>query len=289
MMRVGSLFSGIGGLDLGLVWAGMHIVWQSEVDPYASAVLRHHWPDVPNVGDIKAIDPTALPPVDLVCGGYPCQPFSNAGKRQGQADDRCLWPYMRQVLAALRPAWCLCENVAGHVSMGLDDVLSDLARLGYACWPLVIPACAVDSPHRRDRVWILAHADLFHGDGGGHGTGAIRRQRETPTTLPAGEAPADTDRPGLEGRVRQGLPQCPPERHAGKGGASFTDTDGQHAGRIAESRQEYCQWQPEPGVGRVAHGIPCRMDRLKALGNAVVPQVAYEIGRAIMAAQREAA
>lgn len=165
-MRVGSLFSGIGGLDLGLEWAGMEIVWQSEIDEYASAVLRKHWPHVPNLGDIKAIDPASLPSVDLICGGYPCQPFSLAGQRKGQKDDRHLWPVMRQVVATVRPDWCLCENVAGHVTMGLDDVLSDLEAIGYACQPFVIPACAVGTRSIRNRVWILAHTECSCIQGG---------------------------------------------------------------------------------------------------------------------------
>lgn len=123
-MKVGSLFSGIGGMDLGLEMAGMEIIWQSEIDPYASAILRKHWPNVPNIGDITTVNPATLQAVDLVCGGYPCQPFSVAGRRQGERDDRHLWPIMRQIVAVVRPAWVLCENVAGHITMGLDSVLS---------------------------------------------------------------------------------------------------------------------------------------------------------------------
>lgn len=161
-MRVGSLFSGIGGLDLGLEWAGMEIVWQSEIDEYASAVLRKHWPYVPNVGDIKAVDPASLPAVDLVCGGFPCQPFStaSAGRQKGKDDDRYLWPEMLRLIQDVRPSWVLCENVAGIVTLALSLVVFDLESAGYeVAEPLEIPACAVGCDHRRARYWILAHSD----------------------------------------------------------------------------------------------------------------------------------
>lgn len=259
-MRVGSLFSGVGGLDLGLEWAGMEIVWQCEVDEYASAVLRKHWPNVPNVGDIKAIDPANLPPVDLVCGGYPCQPFSVAGKRKGQNDDRHLWPYMRQVVETVRPTWCLCENVAGHVTMGLDSVLSDLEALGYACWPLVIPACAVDAQHIRERVFVVAHAD------GGRELQSERGQREQRGWAGDGasEIAADVVFQGLQ--IRQG---------------KNTNRPGPDCRTIFTG----IPWRDhQPLLGGRVHGVSSRMDRIERLGNAVVPQVAYQIGRAIMAA-----
>ncbi|GEB79761.1 hypothetical protein DDE01_11760 [Desulfovibrio desulfuricans] len=150
--------AGIGGFSLGLERAGMTCAGQVEIDDYCNRVLAKHWPGVPRWRDIKALDCTQLPAVDLICGGYPCQPFSLAGKRRGAEDDRHLWPHLFAVVSALRPAWCLFENVAGHISMGLDAVLSDLERGGYAAQPLVIPACAVDAPHRRDRVWVVANA-----------------------------------------------------------------------------------------------------------------------------------
>ncbi len=161
-MKVGSLFSGIGGLDLGLEWAGMEVVWQSEVDPYASAVLRKHWPHVTNYGDITRIDPASLPAVDIICGGFPCQPFStaSAGKRRGKQDHRFLWPQMFRVIKGVRPSWVLCENVVGIVSLALEQVVSDLETEGFAvAEPLEIPACAIGHDHRRSRYWIIAHAD----------------------------------------------------------------------------------------------------------------------------------
>lgn len=161
-MKFGSLFSGIGGFDLGLERAGMRCSWQVERDPYCLRVLAKHWPDVPRHHDIKELDRddfAGLDAVDLVCGGPPCQPASLAGKRRGADDDRWLWPETLRCVAALRPAWCLFENPLGFVTLGLDGVLSELEGLDYAVWPLVIPAVAVDAPHRRSRVWILANSN----------------------------------------------------------------------------------------------------------------------------------
>ena len=158
-MTVGSLFSGIGGFDLGLERAGMTIKWQVEIDDFCNKVLEKHWPDVKRYRDIKELRGDELEPVDLICGGFPCQPFSAAGKRRSKEDDRYLWPEMLRVIRAVRPNWIIGENVAGIVSLALDDVLSDLENEGYTCQSFIIPACAVNAPHRRDRVWIIANCD----------------------------------------------------------------------------------------------------------------------------------
>lgn len=156
-MRVLDLFSGIGGFSLGLERAGMQTVAFCEIDPYCQAVLRKHWPEVPIYDDVRALPPIGC--VDLVCGGFPCQPFSVAGKRLGAADDRHLWPAMLEVIQRERPTWVLGENVVGLVRMELDRVLSDLEAAGYACRAFTIPACAVGAPHRRNRIWIVAHSE----------------------------------------------------------------------------------------------------------------------------------
>src|SRR5207249_1906648 len=149
-------FAGIGGLSLGLERAGMTIRWQVEVDPYARTVLERHWPLVPRRGDIRLIEPGDLEPVDLLGGGFPCQPVSCAGKQLGERDRRWLWPAMLRVVTMLRPRWVLAENVPGLRTRGADRVLADLEEAGYACWPLVVGAWAVGAPHRRERVWIIA-------------------------------------------------------------------------------------------------------------------------------------
>lgn len=165
-LKVLDLFSGIGGFSLGLERiGGFETIAFCEIEPFPRKVLQKHWPDVPIFEDVRTLHATDLPrAVDVICGGYPCQPFSLAGKRQGAEDDRHLWPEIDRLLREFsstgkKPSWCVFENVAGHINMGLDSVLADLEGQGYTAWPLVIPACAVDAPHRRDRVWIVAHAE----------------------------------------------------------------------------------------------------------------------------------
>ena len=157
-MRVLDLFSGVGGFSLGLERAGMKTVAFCEIEPFCRAVLKKHWPDVPQFEDVRMLRGEDVGAVELVAGGYPCQPFSTAGERRGAEDDRHLWPEMRRLVEELRPAWVLGENVAGHVSMGLDQVLSDLEALGYSTQAFIIPACAIGALHRRDRVWVVANA-----------------------------------------------------------------------------------------------------------------------------------
>lgn len=157
------LFSGIGGFSLGLERAGMNTVAFCEIDPFCQRVLRTHWPHTLIFDDITQLTSRRLhheniTNIDLICGGYPCQPFSVAGKQRGESDPRHLWPQMYRLIREIRPRWIICENVAGHVQLGLDAVLADLDAIGYAATPFIIPACAVGAPHRRDRVWIVAHA-----------------------------------------------------------------------------------------------------------------------------------
>ena len=150
------LFSGIGGFALAARWNGYRTVAFCDNEPYAQAVLKKHWPDVPCHKDIREIRGDLYAGVTLLTGGFPCQPFSVAGKQRGKTDDRYLWPEMLRVIREARPAWIIGENVAGIVNMALDQVHTDLEAEGYEVESLIIPACGVDAPHKRDRVWIIA-------------------------------------------------------------------------------------------------------------------------------------
>ncbi len=161
-LTVGSLFSGIGGLELGLEWAGMQTAWQVELDDYAQRILHRHWPNVPKHRDIRACGRHNLAPVDLICGGFPCQPHSLAGRRGGSHDERDLWPEYRRILRELRPRWVVAENVPGLLSTDagrfFGAILADLATLGYDAEWSVLSACALGAPHTRERLFLVAHA-----------------------------------------------------------------------------------------------------------------------------------
>lgn len=160
-LRVLDLFSGIGGFSLGLErTGGFETVAFCEIEPKAVTVLRHHWPEVPIYADIKELH-GQLGSVDVITGGFPCQPYStaSAGKRKGAQDDRAIWPEMRRLIRQVRPAWVIGENVVGIDGLDLERVVSDLEALNYQVQPLVIPACAVGHDHRRDRFWIIGHTD----------------------------------------------------------------------------------------------------------------------------------
>ena len=276
------LFSGIGGFKLAAQWAGFNTIGFSEIEPYASKILAQHWPHIQNYGDITQIDPNQIiedhGTIELITGGFPCQPFSVAGKQRGAKDDRHLWPAMFKLISQLKPTWVLGENVAGIVDMELENCLTDLEREGYEVQPIIIPACAVDAKHRRDRVWILGYSQHARRNGSKDGESSQERSnRDTPrkiqTVQPKGssdswqshaETMANTSSQGLQGREKTGNPQ--------EGGKERK----QQPPRRSQC-DEPANWLPEPTVGRVADGIPHRSHRLKGLGNAIVPQVAYEI------------
>lgn len=157
------LFSGIGGFALAArMVGGIETVGFCEIDPWAQKVLAKNFPGIPIHDDVKKLSGNEYGAVGIITGGYPCQPFSLTGKRKGERDDRHLWPEMRRIIACAKPRWILCENVIGHITMGLDEVLSDLESIGYSCGATVLPACAVDARHRRDRVWILGNREGEH-------------------------------------------------------------------------------------------------------------------------------
>jgi DNA (cytosine-5)-methyltransferase 1 len=244
-LTLGSLFSGIGALSLGLERAGMRLIWVAEIDPYASAVLKKHHPLLPNHGGIRGIDPTSIERPDVLCGGFPCQDISFAGKGAGLAGARSgLWYEYLRLIEAFHPLYAVIENVSALRNRGLDEVLRSLAEIGYDAEWYCIPAAAVGAPHRRDRVWLVAYPM------------------------------ADADGPRLEGRIRAELQECAGE-WAARARGTPTSLDGSPAD----------QWFTEPDVGRVADGVASRVDRLRCLGNSVVPQVAEIVGRVIVADQ----
>ena len=318
-LTVGSLFSGIGGLEHGLeMTGGFETRWHSEIEPYPCEVLAKLWPDVPNLGDITQVDWAQVEPVDLICGGFPCQDISVAGKGAGIKDGTRsgLWFEFAKAIRILRPRFVVIENVAALVIRGLDIVLCDLAALGYDAEWAIVRASDVGAPHRRERLFIVADAQGIterepHDEGNAEPSGG--QAREVPS---GGGAKGLADPPGSRlqaggrcegGEIRDEARRTEPERRS----EELADTDhaglqrhGEHGERTGERIAgeggdkrifqpiprsdfwrdcEYIAGRPvKPGVRLLAHGVSRRMAKLKALGNGVVPQCAEYIGRCIL-------
>lgn len=295
-MTFGSLFAGIGGFDLGLERAGMECRWQVEIDDYASRVLAKHWPHVQRWGDVRTF-PAGSPDewrVDLICAGVPCQPISVAGKQQGRADERWMWGECLRIVADLQPTVFVAENPTALLS---DDggrtfagIVAALQEAGYGVDWQTIAAGDLGAPHRRERVFVVARKDSGLGQVSVLRGSSLHDSRTTHAGLrlssdrrvdrkPVSPSPslADANGQGLQGAVlehsSEGLPR--PRRRAR-----------QDEEQDVPAASEWW-WQTEPKLGRVAHGIPHRVDRLRCLGNAVVPQIVELIGRAIISAQRD--
>lgn len=318
-MNLLDLFSGIGGFSLGLERAGFKTVAFCEIDNNCRRVLRKHWPDVPIYDDIRTLSATRLAAdgvgrIDAICGGFPCQDISIAGRGAGLAGERSgLWREYARIVGELRPRYVIVENVSAMLSRGMGDVLGDMAALGYDCWWDCIPACAVGAPHRRDRVWIVAANTDARGQ---RIDGATAGDR-----IAAGVAHADqrganvADPIGESGGRQRGVDSGSPEAREGKGPqrqrvraesfAGGSDGDASDAERFRLAFWRGLQrrlawtlaaasapwpWTTEPAIRGVDDGVPARLDRprLQALGNAVVPQIPEMIGRAIMAAEEAA-
>lgn len=296
-MTFGSLFAGIGGFDLGLERAGMECRWQVEIDDYASRVLAKHWPHVARWGDVRTFPP-GLPGeyrVDLICAGVPCQPVSHAGKQKGAADERWMWGEALRVVADLQPRFFVAENPIGILNHDggrtFRGLLRALTSVGYVCEWHVISAADVGAPHLRQRVWLVAYSD------------SISRAEGEPRRTARGVSAASA---GSQRRKNQGQAwaqpwDCSTDVADANGGrceikrlAEHCDQQGE-AGSVVDGCSPWRRWQrtpelakhwsAEPQLGRLAYGVPSRVDRLRCLGNAVVPQIVELIGRAIIEAE----
>tara|TARA_R100000808_G_scaffold1302_1_gene6058 strand:- start:1102 stop:2160 length:1059 start_codon:yes stop_codon:yes gene_type:complete len=347
-MKVLDLFSGIGGFSLGLEWAGMSTVAMCEKDPYCRKILTKHWPDLTIHEDIRNLDGKEYTnAIDLVAGGFPCQPFSVAGKRKGADDDRHLWPEMLRVIKEAKPRWVIGENVFGFINMALDDVQADLEREHYEVRKFVLPAVAVDAKHRRDRIFLVAYSNspavwnLPERQAQGRDNLQAGRQAITPHDGPSQsmanpnsswELQQEGDQQEIRGwsgnssqqdvansyseglEIGQDLREnheqelSPSERsgserredvansHGTRGEAGLSGQESwqegnsgelDHQGHQQSWRKGSREWPAEPCVGRVADGVPNRVDRIKGLGNAVVPQLIQAIGELVIEADKE--
>lgn len=319
-MRHGSLFSGIGGFDLAAHWMGWQNVFTCEKDAFCQQVLHHHFPESDSYGDIRDL-PAAdyAGRIDIITGGVPCQPYSNAGKREGRTDDRYLWPEFVRVIRTVRPTWIVAENVRGFTNIEgggiFGQVLSELEDAGYETFPALLPAAGWNAPHRRDRIWIIAHRN----DGFCEQSNKEVRTGRNPANDGSAEAAANayhTGKRGESGKVSEANGEVS-ERHydAESGNADKRDAGAAaHPGSQRYSSEEY--WKEEAGQPTKAHpgsrwagfpaeapvrsgndGFPPELDgitfprwrnqSIKAAGNAIVPQVALALFQTIQRMENE--
>lgn len=278
-MRALSLFSGIGGIDLAAEWAGIETVAFCEYADFPRKVLNNHWPNVPIFKDVKDLNRAALEKegvidrnrtIELIHGGFPCQPYSSAGKQLGKKDDRDLWPEMFRIIKETRPRWVVGENVANFVNMELERTLADLESEDYETQTFIIPATAVNAKHQRNRTFVVAYSDSLRKQQSKRGISDFGRWSSYGC-----ETMAHSSRKRwrqMEQYDRRGTNEK--EANCAFGKCSF------------QRRGGASRWEPEPELGRVANGVPNRVDRIKSLGNAVVPQQIYPIFKAIMEIER---
>ena len=279
------LFSGIGGFSLALEKVGFKTIAFCENDPYCRLLLQKHWKGVTIHNDIKKLEAKDISePVDILTGGFPCQPYSVAGKQKGTDDNRYLWPDMFRIIKEVKPTFVIAENVRGIINiqngMVFETVCSDLEAEGFEVQSFIIPAAGVGAPHKRERVWIVGYSKY-----NGSLTSKIERrntetstrtQEGTNTTLEPKRTSGSRNNVTME-NTRRKLYERPSvgEKNEDETRKEITD---QHQ---RSSSTSWGSWQSEPNVGRVANGVPQRAHRLRGLGNAIVPQIAEEIGKAI--------
>lgn len=290
-MTFGSLFSGFGGIDLGLEMSGMTCYWQVEINEYARRVLQKHWPHVPKENDVATFPRGKISSwqVDLIAGGFPCQPVSCAGRRQGRCDSRWLWPHFARIVRLLRPKYVVLENVPGLLirGHGFEDVLGELAGMGFDAEWAVLPACAFGAVHPRERVFIVAYAALTRVRELSKGQGNKRKRKNL--SCRSGEITSDADVLRCQGKYIGHGNEQPAQRGQSRSSEASSDSDSvDNEKRIFQSGDQFsslpraCWGSDKPGVVRTSYGVPHRVERIRGLGNAVVPAVAKFVGEAIL-------
>lgn len=303
-MKHASLFSGIGGFDLAAQWMAWENVFQVEIDEFCQKVLTKNFPNATRYRDIKEFKGSDYRgTIDVLSGGFPCQPFSTAGQRKGKEDDRYLWPQMLRVIREVQPRWIVGENVSGLLNLSggmvLKQIKIDLEAEGYSVIPpFILPACSKNAPHRRDRLWIIAysHSDFKHyGDHREPNPQKVQEERFNESEAIAN--PYSVRFGGVEesadGHQRNGGGKafCESKPYGFKWVNSHTNSEGleiieqQSNGKEFKAAErggnQWENWPTQPPVYRGNDGLPNRVDRIKSLGNAIVPQVAFEIFKAI--------
>jgi len=270
------LFSGIGGFSLGLESAGLaKTVAFCDIDNFCQKVLKKHWPEVPMFSDVKELTyeklkSNGINKIDIITGGYPCQPFSTAGRQKGEQDPRHVWPEYFRLIKQLRPTWVIGENVGGHIKLGLDSVLSDLESESYSSRTFSISASSIGANHKRERVWILANSKRKRLEGLGEQSSSFSGENQG--TQSWDESSREKNVANTKSCDRN---EYEIDREHGK-----TETQKIFGDRSCLSGVS-SRWEVEPDMGRVAYGIPDTMDRLKSLGNSVVPQIPFLIADCI--------
>ena len=294
-------------------------IFQVEKDDWCRKVLAKNFPKTERFADIKDFTGHEYTNrIDVISGGFPCQPCSVAGQRKGKDDDRYLWEEMLRVIATIKPTYVVGENVTGIIGLALDTVLSDLEAQDYTTETFIVPACSKNAWHRRDRVWIVAYANsigrqdeqkengksVYNGEWNNKATEQSREQQQRRTGKSSSVFPNTESKLSNERKHGEYKEQGEIQLQTGGSNSVLTDTNGigrenglhgkEQGWQASELRNAYQEqygnyWQIEPGVGRVVDGLPGRVDRLKGLGNAIVPQVAYEIFSAIGAVSRHGA
>lgn len=315
-MTHGSLFSGIGGFDLAAEWSGWENLFNCEWEEFPRKVLKYHFPNAKQYGDIKEFDATDYHGrIDILSGGFPCQPFSVAGKQKGTEDERHLWPEMLRIIGECQPRWVVGENVRGLVSWSdglvLEACYSDLENLGYSVQSFIIPACAAgNAPHRRDRVWIVAHSDNFRtssrlGEVQSKDGEIPERNNDAKLSDTSTRNASDTDGAGREKQQFATVSSEPSGISWGSDARNAPDTSEERPPKQMEDRElgrdkrfaeryKHCTWDAFPtvppicggddGLSKELDGITFpkwRRESIKAYGNAIVPQVAYRIFQSI--------